>query len=563
MRFRRLAAPLLGLTTACSGLIGDAPQSLLPPDTSTALLCNDGAIRPGPAPLRRLTRFEYDNTVRALFGDTSRPGRAGLQADTAEPTGFDNEARMQGVSTSTIEAFEAVAADVAARAVSAARARLFTCDPAADAKGCGDTFVTSFGGKAFRRPLTADERARYSEFFETARTTYDFDTALQMTLEAMLQAPQFLYRIESVSADAKEGDVVLLDDYAIASRLAYTLTRSMPDPVLFAAAERGALATADGVEAEARRLLGTQDAREALHDFFDQWLRIPQVASISKTDAGFSNAVGAAMVEETHRFIDDAVWNQPDAMQALLTGTHSYVNGPLATFYGIDGVFGDEFARVELDPRVRKGVLTRGAWLTANATDARTKPVTRGVFVKRELMCDPLGDPPPNAARAVADTDENGQVRSVRESFDAHLADPSCAACHSSVDTLGFAFECFGPTGTVRGKDDNGFAVDTSGALAQSDLAGSEPTPGEPTIAFSDAADLMTLLASSDKVTSCVVQQQLELGLGRTAVREDVCTQQSVLAAWRNSGYDFQELLVALVRTDAFRYRRVVAADLQ
>ena len=536
----------LGLI-ACTGSIGES----LP---AVEISACDGTVRPGPAPLRRLTRLEYDNTVRDLFGVTTHFGRDGLQPDETDPNGFDTEARLQGATSGTIEAYETVAGRIAAHVMSEARTRVVDCEPASPE--CVAHIIDRLGGRIFRRPLAPAERERYSEFFEATRGHHGFDTAAQLLVEAMLQAPAFLYRTERLPEDAEPGTVVQLDDYAIAQRLSYTLLRSMPDDDLFAKAANGELSSADAIEAEARRLLSTDDARAAVQDFFAQWLRIDPLMAATKTDPEFTDDVRNAMLEETRRFLDDAAWNQPDVVQALFAGTYSYVNGPLARFYGLDAPNGDAFGYVELDSTTRKGVMTRGAWLAANAGPDKTRPVARGVFIEREVLCNALGEPPPDAEQVVSETDISGNPRSVRESFEEHVQNPVCAGCHKRIDALGFAFEAYGPAGKLRTQDDNGFPVDASGVLEPSVIK-DKPSWSDPSVKFADASALADILASSSKVSTCMVQQQLEFHLGRTRRADDACTQETLHHAFRDAGFDFRELLVALVRSDAFRYRIV------
>ena len=532
------------LLTGCTGVIGEAPASL----STDTLRCDTSRVYASLAPLRRLTRIEYDNTVRDLLFDATAPASSAFLPDPSVPGGFDTEAARQSSNAAIVERYQSVAEAVAARAVSQALSRIVTCD--LKDPSCRHGWLRDFAARAFRRPLTNDELSRYEAFFESVP---DKVSAVRLTLQAILQSPQFLYRVEPEPDGAQPGDIVPVDAYALASRISYALTRSMPDAALYAKAASGDLATAAGVANEARRLLSTDAARTAMRDFFEQWLRLAPLSAATRDDPRFTLELRRAMLEESFLFIDDAMWGGPGGLETLLAGTYSFVNRDLARLYGVPEPVGDGFARIALGAQ-RPGVLTRTAWLTVNAGPRTTKPVARGAFLRRELLCDTLGNPPPDAEQSTSNTGDASGMRSVRDGFTEHVTEQRCAACHVYMDDLGFAFDTFGPIGESRTRDDNGFAIDAAGALLESDVA---PVGSDEPVPFHDATELMGMLAKSEKVAACVAQQQLEFHLGRTLKSDDACVLRGVAEAYRASDYDFRELLVALVASDAFRYRRI------
>src|SRR5262245_27792021 len=218
--------------------------------TSDAL-CRAGVVSAGASPIRRLTRFEYNNTIRDLLGDTTQPARDFAPEEQA--LGFNNNATVLTVSPILAEQYMTAAEGIAERATQNLAA-LLPCDPS-DQQGCGRRFIETFGKRAWRRPLQAEEIERLYTVFDQARMAYDFRTGIQMAIQAMLQSPAFLYRVETGLPPEPGATYARLTGWEMASRLSYLLWGSIPDDALFAAAEAGQLSTADQVGSQARRML--------------------------------------------------------------------------------------------------------------------------------------------------------------------------------------------------------------------------------------------------------------------------------------------------------------------
>jgi hypothetical protein len=290
------------------------------------------AAAPSGQSVCRLTHSQYNNTIRDLLGGRSRP------ADRFPPedfvNGFKNQFSVQGMPPLLVEAYSRSAERLALNAFRAGDVNgLIPCKPSsADDATCRDQFLRRFGDRAFRRPLTEAEFRRYSTLFSTqARASGKFLEGARVVVEAMLQSPKFLFHLET-------GPDGSLRQYGIASRLSYLLWDSMPDQALFQAAASGELGTLAGIEKHARRMLDDPRARQSLHEFFDEWLRLERVLSAVK-DAPvypqFTPALAAMMVNETHRLLDDLVWNDRDFTQAL-TADYAFLNPELTAFYGLD-----------------------------------------------------------------------------------------------------------------------------------------------------------------------------------------------------------------------------------
>jgi hypothetical protein len=492
-------------------------------------------ISPGPAPVRRMTGFEYDNTIRDLLGDTTAPARDFGAEE--EANGFNNNAANLVTTSALADKYMRAAEGIAERAT-ADLAALLPCDPAAlGEEPCARQFVATFLRRAFRRPATEEEVAAFSELYLLGRAT-DFRTGIAMVIEAALQSPQFLYRIEpariAVTGETEIGDPAPLDAFELASRLSYFLWGTMPDEPLLLAAEEGRLATAADVEREARRLLADPHARDVVAEFHRQWLDYDRVHGVGKDATLFptwSPAIGALMADETHDFVERAIFEGDGTLGALLTAPSTAIDPELAAFYG---------------PGDREGLLMQGSLLAYNAHSDQTSPVHRGLLVRTRFLCDPV--PPPPAEFEIT-VPEPAPGSTARERFAQHSADPACSGCHVLMDPLGFGFEAFDGVGRFR-TEEAGAAIDVTGMITESDVDGS----------FAGVEQLAARLSSSDEVARCYSLQWLRYAYGRGESSDDAGSIAEIDAAFAASGGDVLELLVALTQTDAFLYRRVEEA---
>ena len=285
----------------------------------------------GPKELvRRLTHSQYNNTVRDLLGDFSQPANRFPEEDFVD--GFKNQLTAQGMPPLLVETYSTAAEKLALNAFRIGDVNgLVPCKPtsAADDK-CRDAFIRQFGLKAFRRPLTDDELKRYSTLFTAqAKGTRKFLEGARVVVEAMLQSPNFLFHVEAGPDGASPG-------YDVASRLSYMLWNTMPDKALFDAAAKGELSTTEGRQKWARRMVEDPKSRQALDEFFDEWLRFDKVVNAVKEGrqfADFTPELAAAMAEETRSLLQYLVWNDKNFMEAL-TADYSFLTSDLATLYG-------------------------------------------------------------------------------------------------------------------------------------------------------------------------------------------------------------------------------------
>lgn len=517
---KRAALTLLILISAaaCRRAEPPPPQPDPTPDPPPAACTSD---RTAPRELRRLTSEEYDAAVSALLGTTAHPGRS---FPPEEGLGFSTAAEGQSSSV-TLSSAQLDAAEQLATAAS-----LTTLLPCAVDDACAPRFISSFGRRAFRRELTADEAARLLAFFETTRATEDVETSYRLLLQVFLQAPQFLYAVESRAPGPLPGD-------QLATRLALFLWAAPPDDALLDVAASGGLDTKEGVEAAARRMLADPRARDGVRRFHLEWLGVSRLSSSSKSDA-FPDfeALKPSMLEEAGRFGEWATLEDGRASQ-LFSARTTFLDGPLAALYGFTGLEGPELRKVDLSLKQRGGVLTQPAVLSAWAKADQSSPVQRGKLVRERFLCETLPRPPGNVVVKLAPP----TFGTTRERYSQHASDPACAGCHRLMDPVGFGFEHYDAIGAYRNAE-NGRPIDSSG-----ELIGTKDLDGK----FDGALDLGARLATSSAAKSCLARQWFRYALGRAETDADACSFEAIDAKF--GGGDLRELLVAIAASDAFR----------
>jgi len=506
------------------------------PAPATPEQCAAAPTQPGPSPIRRLTRDEYNHSVHDLLNDTTAPGSSFPSEEVA--LNFPNNADVQTLSSLLIEGYETAAILLATNAVKDIP-KLLGCDPGAMGEDpCMQTFIASFGLKAFRHPLTTDEVQGLSDLYTTSKRSFGFATAVRLTLQGMLQSPRFLYRYEGLGTKA----VTRLTGYEIASRLSYLLWASTPDKALFDAAGSGALDTNPGGKSQAERMIDEPRATQSVLTFFDYWLDLERLKHADPKSAGafptFTPAVIPLLRQENDLFVSDVFYS--GTLNTLLLGNYTFMNKPLTAYYKATGPAGDSFERVTLDGSKRFGFLTQAGFLAGSAKVNETAPVARGLFVRDRLLCNPPNPPPPN----VPSLPPPDPKLTTRERLAQHRKAPACAGCHTMMDPIGFGLEHFDGAGLWRDSE-NGGPVDATGELVQSDVDGM----------FDGALELATKLSRSKQVEQCAVRQWFRFGYGRAESDVDSCNLMKLEKVYSESGGNFKTLVLALTQSDAFLYR--------
>ncbi len=451
-----LAAALGG--GACTATIGDRPI-----DESPA------AIQPAPSTLHRLTQAQYTNTLHDLLG-------AGLAVPTAlEPdlviAGFATVGGSVGsVSARGIEQYEAAALQVAGEALAAGPQRdaRVGCKPqgVADA-ACAGSFLGALGRRAWRRPLTAAELGRVTSVATHAGTTLgDFYQGLAYGIAALLESPNFLYRVELGTPDPAHPGALRYQGYEMASRLAFFLWNTTPDDALLDAAERGELDEDAGLEAQVDRLLADPRAHDAMKNFFYERFGLSQLAQLSKDTTVFpdmSSDLGSSSQTETLTLADQLLMVENGDYRDLFTTRRTFVDRKLASLYGVEAPSLTSFAEVELPAHgLRAGLLGHASLMALYSHPTSTSPTLRGKFIQEVLLCASIPEPPANINTALPSATVAGPT--LRDRLAQHESDAFCASCHHQMDPVGLGLENFDGIGKLR-TTDNGAPIDASGVL--------------------------------------------------------------------------------------------------
>ena len=438
------------------------------------------------------------------------------------------------------------------------RQRVFTCRPTApdEERPCAREIIDRLGTKAYRRPLDETDMDGLMGFYDTGAADGGFEQGIRTALQAILASPHFLFRMERGTPAAEAGETYRLADLDLASRLSFFLWGSVPDQELLDAAVAGQLSSTAGLKEQAQRLLDDPRAGEALADrFASQWLRLHDLEEVhpdALTYPYYDETLAKAMYEETEVFFEHLV-SEDRPIFDLLTADYTFVNERLARHYGMAGVTGNDFRRVEYAGGSRRGLLGHGSILTLTSHPDRTSPVLRGKWVLEVLLGSPPPPPPPDVpAFEETDASEGDRFLTVRERMEQHRANPTCNSCHRVIDPVGLALENFDVTGAWRTKDE-GNPVDPVGTLYD----GTE---------MSSPEDLReALLERSDVIVQVFTENLMAYALGRRVEYYDMPTVRDIAEAAADNEYRISSFVMGIVDSPAFRMAEagVVAEDQQ
>jgi cytochrome c553 len=422
----------------------------------------------------------------------------------------------------------------------ASRKKILVCDPATG-RACVERILSTLARRAYRRPVTARDVSSLVHFVDLAQQEgQSVEQGIQLAIQAMLVSPNFLFRIER-DPDPRTAHPV--SDFELASRLSYFLWSSMPDDTLLDLAQSGRLHEPATLDAQVTRMLADQRSTAFAANFAGQWLETRNLDSVKPDPKKFPewNAeLRDAMKEETRLFFDH-VLRQDRPISEFLSANYSFLNERLAKHYGIEGVTGPEFRRVELTTAQRGGILSHASVLTVSSYPNRTSVVIRGKYVLTNILGTPPPPPPPDVP--MLDEASLGVNASLREQMERHRADAICASCHSKMDPLGFGLENYDAIGRWRTKDGS-FDVDSSGVLPNGKTFA---TPGE----------MRGVLNSQlPEFSRALIERMLTYSLGRGLKGYDEPALQKIHAAVAADGYRFQSIIREIVRSLPFTARR-------
>jgi len=541
------------LLAACEGAISGPVRAGQPDESLTGTPpASEGevVVDPGRVGIHRLNNQEYDNTVRDLFGTSTRFAATFSVAE--EGLHFDNTASALGMTPAQYDGFFEAAMQLISEALQdeAQRSRFLTCTPTAPADPCARQIIESFGKLIYRRPLDAAE-------VERAMAVYDADfaragngpEAVAEALGAMLASMSFLYRIE-FDPDPTSAEAHALSGYELASRLSYLHWSSIPDAGLFEAAQSGALADLAVLEATVDRLLGDAKASAFVESFAGQWLDLRKLATHSTVEQifpTFTPALASAMQREGQLWFHEFL-TQDRPLSDFFSADFHYVNDALAAHYGFAAPGSpEELVRVEVSSDQRRGFLGLAAFLTHTSVPSRTSPTLRGAWILGELWCSPPPPPPPEVPQleeaAEPDAMEAAGSENVRERLDRHRADPACYGCHAQFDPMGLGLERYDGIGRYRETYPNGDVIASDGTMP-------DGTP------FAGPEELGALIGQDPRFAACAASKLFTYALGRDIEDSDRIILEQLGQRWAARGPTFRNLLKEIVLSEAFRFRR-------
>jgi hypothetical protein len=399
---------------------------------------------------------------------------------------------------------------------------------------CSRKILATVARRAYRRAVTRQEVDVLANLATMVRKdSENFDEGIRVALQAILMSPNFLFRTEREP----------IGEYDLASRLSYFLWSTMPDEELLRLAEEGRLRSPGVMEAQVRRMMADPRGDALVGNFAGQWLGLRQLDRRKPDPAHFplvDDELLDSMKQETTLFAR-AIMRENRSVLDFLDGKFTYVNGPLALYYGIPGVKGEAFERVELDGVHRGGVLTQGAILAQSSYATRTSPVLRGKWVLENLLGTPPPPPPPDVP--ALEEKNLGTTVSQRQRLEQHRANPACAVCHTQMDPIGFGLENYDASGAWRDREGN-FAVDSSGTL-----------PGG--ASFKGPGELkQRLRAQPDLFVRNMTEKMLTYALGRGLETYDRPAVNAILQRLAADGYRFSTMVTEVVNSEPFQMRK-------
>jgi hypothetical protein len=433
------------------------------------------------------------------------------------------------------------------------RKRIFICRPteASEETACARDIVENLASGAYRRPVTDDEIAGLMEFYRGGHAKGGFERGVRDALEAVLASPFFVLRLERQPEGVEPGEIYELEDVELASRLSFFLWGMPPDDELLRVAEEGDLNDPEELERQTRRMLGDERAEALGTRFAAQWLRLQDLYKV-RPDPNFYPNFDENLADDMHRetelFFNYLVQENRDALE-LFNADYTFVNERLAIHYGMQGIAGDHFRKVQYTDGVRSGLLGQGSILVLTSLANRTSPVLRGKWVMEVL----IGTPPPPPPPGVPDLEETegtqeGKRLTTRERMEIHRANPTCNACHRFMDPIGLALDNFDVTGQWRVRE-NGMALDTRGEFYD----------GTPVQTPKEVAE--ALLRRPIPLMRTLTENLMAYALARRVEYYDQPTIRAIVRQAEDDGqYRMADLIIGVVESDAFRMKRAAEA---
>ena len=505
---------------------------------------------PGPFVIRRLTKVEYGNTLRDLFGVD--PGVADQLPDEVFGEGYLNT-----LSPMQSEQYLAIANEVLDRVLASRDGRptklqkqLFgkTPDPGGDERTAARKVARSIARDAYRRPPAEAELEVLLRVFDLGRENkLAYQDALRLMVKAVLVSPQFLFITPATEAESGQS-IIPLDNHQLASRLSYLLWATMPDDELSALADRGKLHEPEVLKGQVKRLLKDLRSRALFDGFGAQWLRLGSLKSKTFDTDKFpqmTSSMRSAMYDEARLFFESIV-RENRSVVSFVDGDYTFLNGTLAALYGLDNkVTGSRWRKVKLTDSNRGGILGMPGILAVTSFPNRTSPVKRGVWVLEQVLGEHVPPPPPDVPALEKQEQKTVENLTLRERTELHTQNAACANCHKVLDPIGFGLENFDAIGRWREEDDSGRPIDAAGEL-----------PGGHR--FSSPKELKAIIAARENdLARNLTEKLLAYALCRQLEGYDEIVVDQLVATIGQDGYRMQTLITGIVTSYPFTHRRV------
>jgi hypothetical protein len=505
---------------------------------------------PGPFVIRRLTKVEYGNTLHDLLGvDRSIANEL--------PDEVFGEGYLNTLSPLQSEQYLAIANEALDRILGSSdgpptkmQKRLFGPSPktGADERAAARKVAHSLARKAYRRPPTDSEVDVLLRVFDLARENkLSYTASLRLMLKAVLVSPQFLFITPATEAGSGQS-IVPLDDYQLASRLSYLLWATMPDPELSNLADAGKLREPEVLKAQVKRLLDDPRSRALFDGFGAQWLGLGTLESKTFDTTKFpqmNSAMRSAMYDEARLFFESIV-HENRSIVSLVDSDYTFLNGTLATLYGLDKkIIGPRWRKVKLTDANRGGILGMPGILAVTSFPNRTSPVKRGVWVLEQVLGEHVPPVPPNVPALDKQDKKTVENLTLRQRTELHRKDPTCANCHKIMDPIGFGLENFDAIGRWRDQDDTGGAIDAGGELPDGKR-------------FASPKELKAIIASrSADLARNLTEKLLAYALCRQLEGYDEIVVDHLMETLAKDGYRMQTLITEIVTSYPFTHRRI------
>ena len=423
---------------------------------------------------------------------------------------------------------------------------IFSCVPEDyDAERvCAKEILTGLARKAYRRPLTEDDWLELSEFFESGFNEEGFEKGIQLALERILVAPDFLWRIQQDPPGLPPGENYKITDLELASRLSFFLWSGGPDEELLSLAENGRLRESGILKSQVTRMMDDPKAEAFIKNFIGQWLYLRNLDNVYPLPSAFpefDDNLRESFKRETELFFDEQI-REDHSLLDLFTANYSFLNERLADHYGVQGIYGNHFRKVSLDGHKRGGLLGHGSLMTVTSYPNRTSVVLRGKFVLDNLLGSPPPEPPPNVP-ALEESSQTGKQLTMREAMAQHRENPACRVCHAAMDPIGFSLENYDAIGKWRDMF-AGVDVDASGLLPDGAV-------------FNGRKGLENLILDrpTDFVAT-VTEKLLTYALGRGVEYYDMPTIRSIVRRSEQEDFSWSSLILGVVKSAPFQMRR-------